>query len=384
VFAVRFPPETKEILVTDTATATLSRRRVQLGDLHLEHRFWSNPRSFSGLSDQEIDDLGANIKSYGIEVPPHVVRVLQSGGSEINLVIDGQRRVTAALRVLPKSTPVEVFDLEDAAIALTPAKAAELLRRALNIGQNRKTISSFELSAACETLRDQGLKMSDIARTVDMSDTWVSKMLKARSTATLKLMMAWQKGEITDEMFKELASLDSGKQSGALETAKTARESGDKAGARVAVKETIEVVKREKAEKTERERETPRVVNGHTKKGPVVHGPQEELFERKADKKEDGPKPPSRVVLEDLRQMFSRKPPTDAYVKGLMDGVNYALGFTNPDKFANSWVVYLARVEGRAVKSARHASRKSTKKAKVAKARKPAKKAKSGGKKARR
>jgi len=372
-------------MTTEVATATLTRRRVQLGDLKLDHQNWTNPRSFTGLSEDELDELGANIKKHGIEVPPHVVRVLDKTGHQSDLVIDGQRRVRAMQRVLPESTLVEVFDLEPTAIELTPKKQVELLARALNIGQNRKTISSYELSEAAELLRADGMTNGAIARLVDKSDSWVSKMLKARSTASAKLMLAWKKNEVTDELFKEIAELDSGKQSAALEAAKTAREQGDKAGARATVKETLEIVKKEKAEKEEATRETLRVANGHNKSAtPVVKGPQQEMFERKADKKDDEPKAPSRVVLEDMRGMFEKKPPTDAYVKGIMDGVNFALGFTNPKKFANPWVVYLARVEGRALKSTRHASRKA--KAKPVKARRPAKKAKrkSGGKRSRR
>lgn len=323
--------------MTDT-TAT-SRRIVPLGALKLDHQHWTNPRSFSGLDEESLDEFGKDLKAEGIQVPPHVVRVKMGGGDYIDLVADGQRRVRAGLRVFPKNHPIEVIDLYPEPIELTPAKSAEILRRVLNIG-HREGLSSYELSEAAEKLRDQGLKLAEIARAVGKSDSWVSRMLEARKHATDKLMIAWKKGEITDEQFKDLAKQKEDDQPAAIATVVETRASGDKATARVIAKELAEKAKPAAGK-----------VNGHSRPAPetrVVKGEQTDLFE-KPKAKPEGPKAPSKAVLEDMLALADKTPPTHDEVKGIMKGISFALGFTSPDKLGNPWVTYLARVEGRAV-----------------------------------
>src|SRR5574337_74019 len=99
--------------------ATLQRRYIPLEDLKIEYPGWVNPRLFTGLSDDEIDELAENLKKNKIEVPPSVVRVRHKD-SEVNLVIDGQRRVLAARKVWPKDTRIEVIDLAESAIDPDP------------------------------------------------------------------------------------------------------------------------------------------------------------------------------------------------------------------------------------------------------------------------
>jgi hypothetical protein len=351
-------------------THTSNRRFVPLGELRLEFGKWTNPRTMTGLGDAEIEEFSKNIKN-GIEVPPHVAQI-RANGDIVNLVIDGQRRVLAARKVFDKDTPIEVIDVEPIAVDLTPDKAAELTERALNISTNRAALSSYELCEAAARLRDQGLSNGKIGKAIHKSDTWVSKMLTARDSATPKLTLAWQRGEITDEQFKDIARQKSASdQNKALDDVKVARESGDKASARAVAKEVAATTRVQKEEAVEK---ADRVINGHnTGHKPVVTGPQEGLFsgakaeskpERKPD--DDGPKAASKAVLTDMLELAKKKPPTHDYVKGVLDGVRVALGFTNPDKLGKPWVTYLARVEGKAV----------VKKAKAKKAAKKSKKSK--------
>lgn len=340
--------------MTDTATVTPSRRTVPLGALKLDHKHWANPRSFTGLDEDALDQFAKDLKAEGIQVPPHVVRVIVGEEKFVDLVVDGQRRVRSGLRVFDKTHPIEVIDLYPEPVELTPAKSAEILRRVLNIG-HRSDLSSYELSESAEKLREAGLKLVDIARAVGKSESWVSRVLEARKHASPKLMTAWKKNEITDEQFKDLAKAKEAAQPAAVQSIVEARASGDKATARVAAKEIAEKAK-----------PAPKLANGHNPAPDrIVKGEQQDLFV-KPKPRDDGPKAPSKAVLEDMLSLAKKTPPTHDEVKGIMKGIAFALGFTAPDKLGNPWVTYLARVEGRAVpkrqKAARAAAKPKTKK----------------------
>lgn len=370
--------------MTDTQPSHL-RRTVAIGDLHLDHKFWSNPRSFTALDEDSLDEFGKGLKIEGILVPLHVVRVkLKDGSDAINLVLEGQRRVRAGMRVFPKTHPVEVIDLEPEPIDLTPQKSAELLARVLHIG-HREGLSSYELSEAAERLREQGLKLGEIGRAVNKSESWCSRMLDARKHATPKLMVSWKKGEITDEQFKDLAKEKPQAQGSATDQVVAARVSGDKATARAITQEVGAANKVDRRTAGQSKADIiARVngVNGHAKGAPatkVVTGEQQDLFVKKEPKKDpEGPRPPSRATMEDMLAVAKKKPPTHDYVKGIMSGIEFALGFTNPEKFGKPWVTYLARIEGKAVP--KRAKAKPAPRAKRARAAKPKK---SGGRKGR-
>lgn len=333
-----------------TATVSGSPRTVPLSSLRLEHKHWSNPRVFTGLQDDALADLGADIKSRGIVVPL-IVQKIKINGSVVDLVLEGQRRVLAGLEVLPKNAPIPVVDYRPDAIELDAATADDIMLDMLAVGTKREGLSSFELSEVADRLRDREMKLSVISKAIGKHESWVSKILKARSTATPKLMLQWKKGEVTDEQFKELAEVkEAAKQDAATKEVVEARKSGDKAEARLLAKEIVETAKRDK------EDAKPKLhVNGLR---PVVAGPQLGLPHVPAPVTTPKKPTPSKLVLEEMVSLADKRPPTSDYVKGLMDGVRYALGDLEPDKFARAWTAYLARIDG---------SGKSKKKAKAAK-----------------
>lgn len=314
---------------------TVAFRTVSVSDLTLDHQFWTNPRVFTGMDDKELAELGADIKARGIQTPILVQQVLATSGGITDLVLDGQRRVLAALEVMPKSTKVPVVDRTADAIELTPEVADEILLDMLAVGQKREGLSSFELSEVAEKLRNRDRTHIDIARAIGKSESWVSKFLKARSTASPKLMLKWRKAEITDEQFKELAEVkDLEKQAEAVKEVVEARKD-DKAEARIRAKEITQTAKK---------------ANGVAPKRHVVAGPQADLpYNGSHTAIPVAPKRPPmtpRAALEDMVGMADKRPPTHDYVKGLMDGVAYAMGDLDPKKFGKPWTAYLARIDG--------------------------------------
>lgn len=311
-------------------------RTVSINDLALDHKHWQNPRTFTGLSDPEIAELGIDIKARGILDAPMVQQVKTASGGITDLVIDGQRRVLAGLEVLPKGTKILVQDRTTEAIELTPEIADKIMFDMLAVGQKREGLSSFELSEVAERLRKRDRTLFDIANAIGKSESWVSKFLKARSTASPKLMLQWRKGQITDEQFKDLAEVkDLEKQAEATKEVVETRKSGDKAEARIRAKEITETAKN--ATK----------VNGVHKPKPTSVT-QADLPHTQAATPVAPKRAPmvSRLVLDDVVAMAAKRPPTDPYVKGILHGVAYANGDLDMKEFAKPWRTYLARVEG--------------------------------------
>jgi ParB-like chromosome segregation protein Spo0J len=359
-----------------TVASSIASRTVALGNLAIEiPGIWENPREFSGLDASEIKELGASIRDKGLIDPPKVQMVRNLDGRVIELVIDGQRRKLAADSVLDAATAIPVIDLSDEVMDLTPENVDKLMLMALTTYE-REDLSSYELSTVAHRMKDRGKTLDYIGKAIGRDASWVSKMLKARGTASKKLLTQWRKGEITDEQFKDLAAVaDPDEQDKAAKTVVDTRKSGDKAEARVKAKEIAASAKK----------------NGKASVAPVVRGPQEGLpgvevssgNTAKNESKAEKPQPPkmrNRAVLDDLLHMTDKRPPTSEIVKGIVLGVQYACGLIEADDFGKAWQQYVNRVEGRPAKPPRKV--KAAKAAKPVKA-KPSKstKAKKSGKK---
>lgn len=321
----------------------LTSREVPLHLLRREHGAWHNPRTQSGLSDKDLDALADDILARGLQDPLTVQRVLVNGES-VDVVTDGQRRELALERLVKRGKIksdflVKVVDRTEEPIDLTIDEADKILLDMLATQVQRKELSSYELVMAAETLRKRNRTMEDVADAIGMSSTWVSKMLKALGNASPILLLKWQKGQITDEQFKDLASLKdmSEQEEGAAEAIEAKKAGSPRGEARAAVKE-----RKERAEKSKR------VTNGHNKEK-IVKGPQAELF----SEGKKTPKPPSKAVLEEIVAMADKKPPTSDYVKGIVDAVNWQLGKMTDEDFRKPWKQYLARVEGKVAKKAK-------------------------------
>lgn len=320
-----------------------TQRTVPLFELALEHKYWSNPREFTGLGADEIAGMGASVKAKGFVEPPKVKRILV-GGAVVNLVIDGQRRILGARETLPKDFPVPVVDVDnDPPVELTPELADQLLLKALTTLE-RENLSSYELSSIASRMKDRGKTLEYIGKAILRDPSWVSKMLTARKNASPKLLTQWRKGEITDEQFKDLATIkEPEKQIEAAKEVVETRKSGDKAEARMRSKEIVENAKAGKKPAPAPAPERP----------PVVRGPQVDMFGQpvvegpKAEAK-DKPKPlRSRAVLDDFLHMFAKRPPTSDYVKGIADALRFVVGSIESDQLSKAWHQYASRVEGK-------------------------------------
>jgi len=370
-------------------------RWVAHKDLYLEHQYWTNPRSVSGLDDEELRGIAESIRSgtvtdetgkvyAGIRVALDVVMVKSNGGF-INLVIDGQRRhIACKLAGLPGDVLIPVVDLRPEPVDLTPELASELLIHALQSVAHRAGLSSYELAQNAAKLRvsknpDTGKEytLAEIGRAIDKSESWVSKMLAAMKHATPKLIACWRDGEITDEMFKDAAVVKSAdNQEDIAKKAVDARKSGDKGSARTLAREQKLIAKQEEkaAKPATGAKPAPKAptpaAKGKGEKGEhrVVRGPQAELPIAPSRK------PPPFVIIEDTLDMAVKRPPTHDYVRGIMDGVRWASGLMDPGAFGKPWHAYLSHVQGQGQKQSKAPSKAPPKPKAARKDRKPKKK----------
>lgn len=367
------PPTPTPTLAADNVVAPPEvhiQRWIPLGSLHLEYKYWENPRSVSGLSDEELQDLADSIRAgtstgadgderifAGINVALEVIRVkADTRAGYIDLVTDGQRRVRACLLArLPDDALIPVIDQEPEIVEMTPELAAKYTLRSWDGAATRKGLSSYEITESAERIRntrdpDTGkpYTLARISASLHRSESWLSKMLAARKGASPKLLLSWKMAELTDEQFKDLAAVPAGQQKAQTEAVVSARKGGDLGAARTQARE-----QRLAAVKAAKESAPPKPApSGKHKAKPeskspaapakVVRGPQGSLPVIAAPAR----KPPSFAVVEDFLQLSEKRPPTHEYVQGLMDGARWASGLMDAAKFRAPWAAYIARVHG--------------------------------------
>lgn len=317
-------------------------RIVTLDNLVLEHRLWKNPRTITALSAPELDDLGEDLLERGQKTALLVQQVKNDDGSIIELVLDGQRRCLALERMCrnkkraKSSVELNVDDYLPSPVELTIESSDRMLLDALAVGIKRAGLSSFEQTEAALQLRTHNPErtMADIGQAIGRSESWVSRMVRARKLASNALQQAWAKGKVTDEQFKDLADINPhDRQDEALSEALGLREKGsreEKAEARNKIKEVSQKAKaaakatKEPSKKAAKKQGKKAKVNGHK--------PSAEVFSK------------SKPMLAEIVALKEKKKPSDPYVKGLMDGTRYALGEVSPDEFAPAWRTYLKQV----------------------------------------
>jgi len=347
---------------------------VPLASLWLEHDKWVNPRTI--INENEVAALAMSVKEHGVLVPLVVVRVRIPNGEAINLVLDGQQRVLASRQVLSQDDPLPVRYAREGVIEdLTWDVSDQLLAIALDVGIRRTALSSYELCETAERLRNRGRTGTEIARMINRSETWVSRMCKARLNATAMVLARWRRGDLTDEQFKDLAQeKDPAEQAAKAKAVVDARKSGDKGEARMLAREGAASAKA----KAEREpKHAPK-----SAKDRAADKPATATKGKTADKREleqlpmpevPPPAPPpkalpmAKVMLEEIVAMGVQRAPVHDYVRGVIDMAAAALGQKDMATLAKPWAQYLSRLGGTGTKKADKAGKKAARKAKRAK-----------------
>jgi hypothetical protein len=374
--------------IVDAEIAGRAPRWVRAGDLLLEYKHWRNPRTLTGLDPISLQALADDIRKKsvptgtsvmaGIEESLWVVRIAR-GNQVDQLVIDGQRRMRALeLTDLGADALVPVRDREPEPVTWTKELAQRYFAEVHKTVALREGLSAYELSESAQDLRASNdpdtsntYTMAKIGEILGRSESWVSKILTARKSASVKLLGRWRDGEISEEQFRDLAAGSKGsEQDSAADKVAGARAAGDKAEARRSAKEQKEIAKRDamatrdfaKAAKAEAKakakadkeavRQAKRQSKGRGKKGPVVSGPQSDLplapppQPEKPAQAPPSPKPLQRVIVDDLITMTERKPPTHDLVKGIVMGILVASGRLDMAALPKQWHQYVNHATG--------------------------------------
>lgn len=339
--------ETETETETETAPYSADVRMVPLKTLWLEHDKWTNPRTI--ISETEVASLAVSVSEKGILVPLAVVQVRTPTGDVINLVLDGQQRCLAARRSLSEDAIVPVRDARDGVIEeLTWEISDELLALALDIGIRRTPLSSYELCETAERLRGRNRTGTAVARMINRSESWVSRMCKARLNASQPLLARWRRGELTDEQFKELASeKDPAQQAANAKQVVEARTTGAKGEARMLAREAGAKAKATKAEN----KPAPKPAKGKPAvdpKGKPARAPEQTELSVAPAAPPSPPKmvPLPKAVIEDIVAMAARRPPVHDYVRGVIDMATAAVGGKDLATFGKPWAQYVSRLGG--------------------------------------
>lgn len=355
---------------TDSLMHLTLPRTLPIKRFKLEHEFFANPRTDTGLDD--LRPLEADIEARGIVTDLLVVPALDANAPEgwIPVVFDGQRRVMAGRNVLKSNAEIGVKyigpdgPMEDPTpIDLTWEVSDKILLHILAVGVQREGLSSYELSTVAERLKNRSQTLDTIAAAIGRSESWVSRMLTARGKASPETLKQWRTGKLTDEQFKDVARIGTPEdQKEALDDAKTAASTAKnprqaKAEARAKIKERATKVK-----DTEKKAKSDKKAAKAEAKKPAKQ--QQSMFEE--PKKDDEPKfkRPTNGELAALLELADARPPTHDYVKGIIEGVRYAQGQSAPEVFARPYGTWIARVGGSSVTSKAKPAKKARKKGK--------------------
>ncbi len=260
-----------------------------------------NPRT--QVDAKEIRELADSIADRGLLNKLHVWKT-KIAGKPVSIIVGGGRRYRAiglllkAKRAngLAKGVPVRYIEAE------TMAEAREI---ALIDNIQRKQLSSFEQATEIAAMEAAGQTKTVIAKKLGKSISWVSRLMTGYKAATPELKQAWKDGKLPDDDVQSIAKVASPTEQN---------------------KRLAKVIELRKSNGTDK--------NGKAKKA----APQKRAAARDAAKGKNqntAKKPPKDNMLR-TAQLLSKvvtKKPADAYVRGVIHGIEAALGVRGLGEF---------------------------------------------------
>ena len=149
---------------------------------------FSNPRTDTGLDDESLKELAADLDERGL-LHPLLVWLDEAAGAYI--ILDGQRRHLAIGKLLERNPEHRYAD----GVACRLVRAATLREArtiALRTSLHRRDLSTYEVASALAQLEGT---VTEIAGEVGRSTGYVSLLLTAW-TAPAEVRERWRRGEI--------------------------------------------------------------------------------------------------------------------------------------------------------------------------------------------
>ncbi len=310
--------------------------------LLLEHPLWKNPRTTTGLGDKELYEFGEDVYERGQIIPALVQRIADPDAEEgfVWLTLDGQRRClgldayASKKKIARSKIMVKCVELYPHILELTSESADRMMLDVLAAAVKRAGISSFEEAEAAWLLSQHNeMSQKQIGDAIGRSESWVSRMVRARTFASDKLISAWAGGKVTDEQYKDLAAIQGhDEQKEALSEVLEERSKGGRENKAEARNKLKEKASKAKAAKRAEKKPSKKAVKKAAKKAAATKSAKDVLSSNKP-------------ALGEIIALVETKKPSDPYVKGIMDGARLAKGEISIDDFAPAWRTYMKQVE---------------------------------------
>lgn len=287
-------------------------------ELALEGADFSNPRQT--IDKKSIAELADSIASQGLLYSLLVWHTKSDDGKRLNVILDGGRRYRAIGKLIKERKANGL----NKAVPVTFIKAetlAEARLKALTTSVQRQELSSYEVAAAIAEMVEAGQKQKGIAKLLGKSQTWVSRQLSAFKRAADQVKEAWQGGILPDDDVQHLAKLDEDDQLKRLDEILALREQA--AGAVDDAKAGDDIIRGPTREAKAKARQ-------------IAKGTDKEPAEPKKVR-------PSVETLEGFAEIAAQAPKKEAYVRGMHDGIRFALGELGAGEFAKPWRDYAAK-----------------------------------------
>jgi ParB/RepB/Spo0J family partition protein len=293
-----------------------------------EEGFFANAREF--VPQKEIRELADSIEAKGLKVPLGALK--RPDGKK--LVLSGSRRYRA-INLLIKEKRANGLNLKVPFIAVT-GKQTEVSARIEGLIDNlhRKDLTSYEMATQLHALHDAGMNQSEIAETINKSQSYVSRLLKCFGATSPAVHKAWKQSKLPDDDVQTLSKLPPAEQDRRLvklmehrdvaATAKPGQVRAAKSAARVAAK-------------------------GGAK--PKANEPPKAVR-------------PGGDHIRSFAELTGKAPKNNKYVRGLHDAFRFMLGDLGPGEFDKDFTTWAAKQSGsdKGAKQKTLAAKKPTKK----------------------
>jgi len=264
--------------------------------LKLNGADFANPRIV--VESNSIVQLAESIHEKGLMYPLQVWKAKDEKGKEVNVVVDGGRRLRAIAHLVAKKKNWNSETLVD--VRVVEAKNLQEARiLALTGNIQRVELRSFEVAKEMVALKESGLTGKQIAKRIGKSQAWVSKQLSAYNKCSDAVRHEWKSGRLPDDDVFNLSKLEEEEQDKRLDK-----------------------------------------VMQHRAKSPAANGKpsaKDRGKARKAAKGKKSTKRPTPAIIEQFVTIAEKAPKSDRYIAGMKDALRFAAGLSGPGSFGKEW-----------------------------------------------
>jgi len=269
---------------------------------------FQNPRQV--VDRNAIHELAASINKVGLLYPLQVWRTRTEEGVNVNIVIDGRRRLWAIKELVDrfKKQKKSCALAREIPCVLIDGKSLQDARiKALTGNIQRENLSTYEIAQEMLALKEAGMKGKDIATMIGKSGAWVSRVLGSFTKSSDLVRKAWRQGVVPDETVQALSKLTIGKTKDPDHEEQDAR-----------LEKILKLRTQDDAAET--------IAAGGSKKSKAANRTKARNVAKEGSEKPEKVKRPTPDHLRNLLTTIGKPKKTDRYLQGIADAVRFSLG----------------------------------------------------------